>query len=244
MKNEVRSLAKRTIVVLPTFNESENISRLITTITHCFEGVQIFVIDDNSPDGTGRIVDELAADSQLIRIEHRPSKLGLGSAYRYALSHPFVQTFDFIVQMDSDFSHDPTEIPNFVTELNKGNDFVIGSRYIQEGKILDWSARRRLLSRFGNFYIRLMMQLEIRDCTSGFRAFKQKALAQIEPENVPGEGYIFIAAMAKRGAIENLAIKEIPITFIDRTNGRSKMSKKIIFESLIFATRFKFRPGL
>ncbi len=237
MSDQHFHLASQTLVVLPTYNEANNLEALISEIQSEFPGVHIYVVDDNSPDGTGKLADLIAERSPSVHVEHRPAKLGLGTAYRFAFTQPIIDSFDYIIQMDSDFSHEPKEIPAFVKELSTHSDFVIGSRYVPGGNIPNWSLRRRLLSRFGNLYIRLMMGVPIADCTSGYRGFTQKSLSILDPLNVKGEGYIFIAAMAKAGHDKKLKIKEIPITFNDRAAGKSKMTNRVIAESLFLATK-------
>jgi len=238
MSDQHFHLASQTLVVLPTYNEANNLEALISQIQSGFPGVHVYIVDDNSPDGTGKLADIIAERSPSVHVEHRPAKLGLGTAYRFAFTQPIIESFNYIIQMDSDFSHEPKEIPAFVQELSTHSDFVIGSRYVPGGNIPNWSLRRRLLSRFGNQYIRLMMGVPISDCTSGYRGFTQKSLSILDPLNVKGEGYIFIAAMAKAGHDKKLKIKEIPITFNDRAAGKSKMTNRVIAESLFLATKF------
>jgi len=241
MSDQHSQIASRTLVVLPTYNEANNLEALISQIQSGFPGVHVYIVDDNSPDGTGKLADSIAERSPFVHVEHRPAKLGLGTAYRFAFTQPIIDSFDYIIQMDSDFSHEPEQIPNFVKELSGNSDFVIGSRYVPGGNIPNWSVGRKLLSRFGNRYIRFMMGVPIADCTSGYRGFTQKSLKSLNVLSVKGEGYIFIAAMAKAGYDKRLAIKEIPITFNDRVAGKSKMSNRIIAESLFLATKFGIR---
>ena len=238
MSDQQLQLASKTLVVLPTYNELNNLEALINQIQSGFPGVHVYVVDDNSPDGTGKLADTIAERSPFVHVEHRPAKLGLGTAYRFAFTQPIIDSFDYIIQMDSDFSHEPEQIPNFVKELSGNSDFVIGSRYVPGGNIPNWSVGRKLLSRFGNLYIRFMMGVPIADCTSGYRGFTQKSLKSLNVLSVKGEGYIFIAAMAKAGHNKKLKMKEIPITFNDRAAGKSKMSNRIIAESLFLATKF------
>jgi dolichol-phosphate mannosyltransferase len=238
MSDQQLQLASKTLVVLPTYNEANNLEALINQIQSGFPGVHVYVVDDNSPDGTGKLADRIAERSSFVHVEHRPAKLGLGTAYRFAFTQPIIDSFDYIIQMDSDFSHEPEQIPNFVKELSGNSDFVIGSRYMPGGNIPNWSVGRKLLSRFGNLYIRFMMGVPIADCTSGYRGFTQKSLKSLNVLSVKGEGYIFIAAMAKAGHNKKLKMKEIPITFNDRAAGKSKMSNRIIAESLFLATKF------
>ena len=150
MSDQHFQLASETLVVLPTYNEANNLEALIDQIQSGFPGVHIYVVDDNSPDGTGRLADSIAEKSPFVHVEHRPAKLGLGTAYRFAFTQPIIDSFDYIIQMDSDFSHEPEQIPNFVKELSGNSDFVIGSRYVPGGNIPNWSVGRKLLSRFGN----------------------------------------------------------------------------------------------
>ena len=171
MSDQHFQLASQTLVILPTYNEANNLEALISQIQSGFPGVHIYVVDDNSPDGTGQLADSIAKKSPLVHVEHRPAKLGLGTAYRFAFNQQIIDSFDYIIQMDSDFSHEPKEIPNFVKELSTNADFVIGSRYVPGGSITNWSIGRKLLSRFGNHYIRFMMGVPIADCTSGYRGF-------------------------------------------------------------------------
>ena len=238
MSDQQLQLASKTLVVLPTYNEVNNLEALINQIQSGFPGVHVYVVDDNSPDGTGKLADTIAERSPFVHVEHRPAKLGLGTAYRFAFTQPIIDSFDYIIQMDSDFSHEPEQIPNFVKELSGNSDFVIGSRYMPGGNIPKWSVGRKLLSRFGNLYIRFMMGVPSADCTSGYRGFTQKSLKSLNVLSVKGEGYIFIAAMAKAGHNKKLKMKEIPITFNDRAAGKSKMSNRIIAESLFLATKF------
>ena len=238
MSDQQLQLASKTLVVLPTYNEVNNLEALINQIQSGFPGVHVYVVDDNSPDGTGKLADTIEERSPFVHVEHRPAKLGLGTAYRFAFTQPIIDSFDYIIQMDSDFSHEPEQIPNFVKELSGNSDFVIGSRYVPGGNIPNWSVGRKLLSRFGNLYIRFMMGVPIADCTSGYRGFTQKSLKSLNVLSVKGEGYIFIAAMAKAGHNKKLKMKEIPITFNDRAAGKSKMSNRIIAESLFLATKF------
>lgn len=227
----------KTLVVLPTYNEAKNIERLIKTILDSYPGIHIFVVDDNSPDGTGNIVKAITETSTQVHFENRPTKLGLGTAYRYAFTQKIIGDFDFIIQMDSDLSHDPLVIGSFIDHLSSGADMVIGSRYVPGGSIPNWSLLRRALSKYGNYYIRYTMGIPIKDCTSGYRGFKRTALLDIEVQRVPGEGYVFIAAMARMAHQKNCRMIEIPITFHERSSGKSKMSKRIIFESLFIATK-------
>ena len=238
MSDQHSQIASRTLVVLPTYNEVNNLEALISQIQSGFPGVHVYIVDDNSPDGTGKLADSIAERSPFVHVEHRPAKLGLGTAYRFAFTQPIIDSFDYIIQMDSDFSHEPSEIPIFVNELSENMDFVIGSRYVLGGSIPNWSIGRKLLSRFGNYYIRFTMGVPIADCTSGYRGFTQKSLKSLNVLSIKGEGYIFIAAMAKAGHNKKLKMKEIPITFNDRAAGKSKMNNRIIAESLFLATKF------
>jgi dolichol-phosphate mannosyltransferase len=196
------------------------------------------VIDDLSPDGTGAIADEVAAELGQIQVVHRQGKPGLGAAYRHGFALAFEQGFDVIVSMDSDFSHDPAVIPTMLQLLHDGADVVIGSRYVAGGGTQDWPLRRRLLSRWGNRYTGLLLGAKVRDCTAGFRGYRAEVLRGIEPGSTSAEGYAFLTELTRRLARSNATIVETPILFKDREKGTSKMSGRIIVESMLLVTRW------
>ena len=225
-------------VVLPTYNESENIARLLTQLRNVLPAARLFVVDDNSPDGTGDIAERCARELGGIEELHRPGKQGLGSAYRQGFTHVIAQGVDVVVSMDVDFSHDPLAIPAMLAEIESGSDAVIGSRYVSGGGTKNWPLHRRLLSRWGNLYTGAVLGVKVRDCTSGFRAYRSSALAAIAPETTKAEGYAFLSELVVRLSRRGLKISEVPILFIDRENGTSKMSGRIIIESMLLVTRW------
>ena len=228
----------RVAVVLPTYNECENIARLLTQLRTVVPDGRLYVVDDNSPDGTGDIAERCAAELGGIEVIHRPGKQGLGSAYRQGFAHVIAQGVDVIVSMDVDFSHDPLSIPAMLAAIDAGSDAVIGSRYVNGGGTKNWPLHRRLLSRWGNLYTGAVLGVKVRDCTSGFRAYRASALAAIAPETTKAEGYAFLSELVVRLSRRGSKISEVPILFIDRENGTSKMSGRIIVESMLLVTRW------
>ncbi len=228
----------RVAVVLPTYNESENIARLLTQLRTVVPDGRLYVVDDNSPDGTGDIAERCATELGGIEVIHRPGKQGLGSAYRQGFAHVIAQGADVIVSMDVDFSHDPLTIPAMLAAIDSGSDAVIGSRYVNGGGTKNWPLHRRLLSRWGNLYTGAVLGVKVRDCTSGFRAYRASALAAIAPETTKAEGYAFLSELVVRLSRRGSKISEVPILFIDRENGTSKMSGRIIVESMLLVTRW------
>lgn len=226
----------RSILVLPTYNEAENIRRFIETVLECAPGIHVLVIDDDSPDGTGGIVDDLGSQHRGVRVIHRRHERGLGSAYRTGFRKVHGEPYDVVVTMDADFSHDPREIPEMIRLIEAGADVVVGSRYCPGGRIADWPWHRRALSKWANRYTRIMLGVRAFDCTSGYRAYRAAALDAIETENVPGDGYVFLSQIIYRAGKAGLAIAEHPITFKDRELGQSKMNWRVISESMLLVT--------
>lgn len=226
----------RSILVLPTYNELENLRRFVEAVLQSSPGIHILVIDDDSPDGTGAIADDLSSKHPGVRVIHRKHERGLGSAYRTGFRMVHGEPYDVVVTMDADFSHDPKEIPELIRLVESGNDVVVGSRYCPGGKIANWPWHRRALSKSANRFTRMMLGVKISDCTSGYRAYSASALDQIETENVPGDGYVFLSQIIYRAGKAGLRIGEHPITFKDRELGESKMNWKVILESMMLVT--------
>jgi dolichol-phosphate mannosyltransferase len=231
-----------TIVVLPTYNERENIEGILTRLHDVIPDARLMVVDDNSPDGTAQVAEELASRVSRIEVIRRASKDGLGSAYRFAFSRLFddrdLGADDVVVTMDSDFSHDPAVIPSMLASIVNGADAVVGSRYVSGGGTSNWPLHRRLLSRWGNAYTGWILGVEVRDCTSGFRAYRLGALRAIEPQSTRAEGYAFLTELVVRLVRSDFTIEEVPILFTDRTAGTSKMSARIIVESMTLVTKW------
>jgi dolichol-phosphate mannosyltransferase len=228
----------RSVVVLPTYNEAENIALFLRAVREAAPSTNVLVVDDNSPDGTGRIADEVGAEVGGVDVLHRPGKDGLGSAYREGFARVLGGDYDVVLSMDADFSHDPRQIVDFVNRIEEGADLVIGSRYVSGGGTTDWPVRRQLLSRWGNAYTRSILRVPARDCTSGYRAYRAEALASIDPTSTSAEGYAFLTELVRRLARNGAEVVEIPIIFRDRTRGSSKMSGRIIVESMLLVTRW------
>jgi dolichol-phosphate mannosyltransferase len=238
------------VVVLPTYNEAENIVSFLTAIRKASPTTDILVVDDNSPDGTGELADAAADALGQIKVLHRPGKQGLGSAYREGFSRVLnvgsetnsgVLNYDVIISMDADFSHDPAQITDFVERIAEGADIIIGSRYVTGGGTTDWPVYRQLLSRWGNAYTRTILGLPARDCTSGYRAYRSTSLAAIDPTKTSAEGYAFLTELVLRLTRGGASVVEVPIIFRDRTKGKSKMSARIIAESMLLVTRWGVR---
>lgn len=228
----------RTVIVVPTYNERDNIEGFLRTVRATVDDADIVIVDDNSPDGTGRAAEALAAELGQISVVHRQAKEGLGSAYRAGFSHVLDLDYDVVVSMDCDFSHDPATIPTMRTLLADGAELVIGSRYVAGGGVADWPLRRRLLSRWGNAYTRFVLGIPQHDCTSGFRAYRTDAMRSIKPESTSAEGYAFLTELTRRAHRAGLVVVETPIVFKDRERGTSKMSARIIIESMLRITRW------
>lgn len=228
----------RSIVVLPTYNEAESIRPYVRALRAVSDDIELLVVDDNSPDGTGDIVRELGVDDPRIRLLHREAKDGLGAAYRAGFRQVLDEGYDVVVSMDADLSHDPAVIPTMLGLIEAGADVVIGSRYVEGGGTANWPVHRRLLSRWGNAYTRAVLGIGVRDCTAGFRAYRAEVLEAIRPDTTRAEGYAFLTELIRRLDHEGYRIEETPIVFTDRTLGSSKMSPAIIAESMWRVTRW------
>ncbi len=231
----------RAVIVLPTYNERDNIEPYLRAV-RAVSNVDVLVVDDNSPDGTADLVRELGSELGGIEVLQREAKSGLGSAYRAGfdkvLGAAGDDAYHVVISMDADLSHDPAVLPEMLTLIDEGADTVIGSRYVRGGGTTDWPVRRQLLSKWGNAYTRRLLRLAPHDCTSGYRAYRASALAAIEPSNTSAEGYAFLTELVRRLTRHGYRIVEIPIVFRDRTRGKSKMSGRIIVESMLLVTRW------
>lgn len=220
----------RTIVIIPTYNEAENVSPLIERILHLDEDVDILVIDDNSPDGTGEVVDAIAAKDARVQIIHREAKLGLGTAYTAGFMRALEQGYDRIMTMDADFSHNPRYIPALL-RLTENYDLAIGSRYVPGGGVRLWGVHRRLLSWGANLFARSVLGLHAHDCTAGFRCYRASVLEAIDPCSIQADGYSYLLEMLWRVQKAGFRIAETPIVFTDRRRGASKISQKEILHA-------------
>jgi len=238
-----RVIGVRTLVVLPTFDEAENINEVLRRVRAALSDATILVVDDGSPDGTADIVDALAVELGPLEVLRRRKKAGLGSAYRAGFRIGIDRGFEALVEMDSDLSHDPAALPSLLAPLEQESDIglVVGSRYIPGGSIPHWSLHRRLLSEWGNRYASIMLGLKVRDSTSGFRAYRADAVAKIDLERIRADGYGFQIEMAYTIARTGWRVVESPIAFVDRVRGTSKMSSYIVVEALGLVTWWSLR---
>ncbi|HUQ42952.1 MAG TPA: polyprenol monophosphomannose synthase [Candidatus Limnocylindria bacterium] len=230
-----------TWVVLPTYDEAENLPGIAAAILEHVPGATLLVVDDGSPDGTGDLAEQLAAADPRVRVRHRPGKAGLGRAYLDGFRVALDGGATSLVQMDADWSHDPAVLPNLLAPITAGEaDLVIGSRYVAGGKVLDWGIGRRLISRGGSIFARTVLGLKPNDLTGGFKAWRGATLAAIPFDGVHAGGYVFQIEMTHRASRGGARIAEVPITFQDRRVGRSKMSRRIIFEALLVVVRLRW----
>ncbi len=229
----------KAFVVIPTYNEKENVSTLTTAVLAQHEGIQILYVDDNSPDGTGAIIDDLVAANNRVHVLHRSGKLGLGSAYREGFTKALALGADYLLEMDADFSHDPAALPLFLSAITD-NDLVIGSRYLNGVSVVNWPIRRLILSYCASVYTRLVTGLQVRDCTSGFKCFRRSTIEAIDLSRVTSDGYSFQIEMNYRCMEKGFSIAEIPIIFIDRHAGTSKMSGSIVREAVLMVWKLRF----
>lgn len=220
----------RYLIVVPTYNEADNLERLTNTLLSD-PAAHLLILDDHSPDGTGQIADRLAAREDRVSVIHRPRKMGQGSAYVVGFEFALGRDFSHVVQMDCDFSHDPLDVPRLLVALEGGADVAIGSRYTRGGEVEGWGITRRLLSWFANTYTKCALGFEIKDWTSGFKAFTRESLGILMAHSDYLEGYGFHVEETFRARAAGLVVREVPITFTDRVLGRSKMGKQIMWEA-------------
>ncbi len=230
----------RTLIVTPTYNEKDNIVRFLDALRSTFEEADILVVDDGSPDGTGQIVDDYAAKDSHVRVMHRAGKQGLGTAYLQAFARGLEEGYDRFFEMDADLSHDPQYLKDFVRALDEGADVVIGSRNIPGGGVEGWGLGRHVLSKGGSLYSRTILGLDVRDLTSGYKAFTRRALEAIDLGAVRSNGYSFQIEMTFRALLKGMKVTEVPIVFVDRTAGRSKMSRRIFVEAIGVVWKLRF----
>lgn len=226
----------RSVIVLPTYNERANIGIFLRSVRSLDVDVDVLVVDDASPDGTAAAARNVAAELGGIRVLDRAGKDGLGSAYRAGFDQVLAEGYDVVISMDADLSHDPGVVPTMLELVEGGADAVIGSRYVDGGGTTDWPLHRRLLSKWGNAYTRAVLRLSAKDCTSGFRAYRAEALRAIEPTTTEAEGYAFLTELVRRLDRTGATVVETPITFRDRERGKSKMSGRIVVESMWLVT--------
>jgi dolichol-phosphate mannosyltransferase len=250
----------RAVIVLPTYNERENVDGFLRAVRRVpladDDELDVLIVDDSSPDGTAEVARQTATEldgapdhnAGSTSVLVRPGKAGLGSAYREGFGRVLGRSdgmaYDVVISMDADLSHDPAVIPRMLGLLAEGADAVVGSRYVRGGGTTDWPVRRQLLSKWGNTYTRAVLGLDTRDCTSGFRAYRSDALRAVDPMSTGAEGYAFLTELVRRLTRAGYKVVETPIVFRDRTAGRSKMSGRIIAESMLLVTRWGIKDLL
>ena len=229
----------RAVVIIPTYNEADNIERFLTQVRRDAPNTDILVVDDNSPDGTAQIAETVAQQLGSIKVLNRTGKRGYAAASREAMQSALNAGYEIIATIDADFSHDPLVLEQLTAQVANGSSLVIGSRYVAGGKVTNWSLFRRVLSKVGNLYTAFCLQLKIKDCTSGFRAYSAKSLAKINLSDLTADGYAFLTEMAFVISRNGLGkVTEVPINYVDRAFGDSKMNTKIMRESMVLVTRW------
>lgn len=225
------------LVIMPTFNELANLEHSVTELFKYNPAVNLLIVDDSSPDGTGSLADRLASEDKRIQVLHRKEKTGLGPAYLAGFDFAFAKKYEFVIEMDADGSHRAIDLPKLIAE-SASADLVIGSRWIDGGAVLNWPAHRRAISKLGNFYTRLMLRTKVRDMTAGFRIYRTALLKQLDLKTVASHGYSFQVEMAWRATQRKARVVEVPITFIEREQGVSKMTGAIVVEALWLVTKW------
>ncbi|MGN6522694.1 MAG: polyprenol monophosphomannose synthase [Actinomycetes bacterium] len=234
-------LRRQTVVVVPTYNERDSLPGAVSRLRAAVPEATILVVDDNSPDGTGELADSLAAADEHVRVLHRPGKEGLGAAYLAGFAAALQQGAEAVVEMDADGSHRAEDLPRLLAALDDGADVVLGSRWVSGGATVNWPLTRQLISRAGTTYARVVLGTRIRDITGGFRAYRAEALRKLDLDTVTSQGYCFQIDLAWRAVQAGLEVVEVPITFVERELGESKMSTDIVREAILQVTRWGLR---
>jgi dolichol-phosphate mannosyltransferase len=233
----------KSLVIIPTYNELDNVQKLIPDILSRYENVDILVVDDNSLDGTGTYIARLSETNKRLNLIQREKKLGLGTAYITGFKYALQNGYSYVFEMDADYSHDPKEIENFLKTV-KDNDLVLGSRYLSGVNVINWPMSRLILSYFANFYTRFVTGLPVHDATGGYKCFRREVLEAIDLDKVKSNGYAFQIEMTFKAWKKGFRIKEISIIFVDRMKGKSKMSKKIVREAILMVWKLRLRSVL
>jgi dolichol-phosphate mannosyltransferase len=229
------------LVIIPTYNERENLGPITSAVLAAEPRVDVLVVDDNSPDGTGVLADELAAKEPRLRVLHREKKEGLGRAYLHAFRWALEHDYQYVIEMDADFSHDPKYLPGLIdAAMSGGADLVLGSRYVEGGGTVNWGVLRQLISQGGSLYARSILGVRVRDLTGGFKCFNRRVLEGINLDEVVSTGYGFQIELTYRALKKGYAVKEVPIVFEDRRVGQSKMSRKIFVEAMTMVWKLRF----
>lgn len=228
------------LVIIPTYNERDNLGPITEAVLKADSRVDILVVDDNSPDGTGQLADELAAREPRIKVLHREKKQGLGRAYLHAFRWALEHAYRYVIEMDADFSHDPRFLSGLIDTAVNGADIALGSRYVEGGGTVNWGVSRQLLSQGGSLYARTILGVKVRDLTGGFKCFNRRVLEAIDLDAVQSSGYAFQIELTYRALKKGFTVKEVPIVFEDRRVGHSKMSKKIFLEAVTMVWKLRF----
>jgi len=229
----------KTLIIIPTYNEFDNLRPLLQEIFSFAHAVDVLIVDDNSPDGTGKLADQIHVENPQVNVLHRAGKLGLGTAYIAGFKYAVEHGYDAAFEMDADFSHDPRYLPDFLQKIENA-DLVIGSRYVEGGDTPNWSLLRRFISGGGNIFARFMLGIPVHDCTAGYRCYRRQVLESIELDTIESQGYAFQVELAYRVYKHGFKIVETPIIFMDRRVGKSKMSRTIFLEGLTWVIRTRF----
>jgi dolichol-phosphate mannosyltransferase len=222
----------RVIIVMPTYNERQNLDGMASRVRESVPDADLLIVDDNSPDGTGDLADKLVADDGQVHVLHRAGKQGLGAAYLDGFRWGLARGYDILVEMDADGSHPPEQLPDLLDRIAAGADLVIGSRWVKGGSTVNWPRYREFISRGGSLYTRLALGIDLRDATAGYRAFRSTALEKLDLSEVDSQGYCFQIDLGNRAIRRGLRVDEVPITFVEREHGTSKMDRKIVVEAL------------
>jgi dolichol-phosphate mannosyltransferase len=233
-------------LILPTYNEAENVNAILTVAGEVLakaapDGFRVLVVDDGSPDGTGRMADEMAAEHEWVQVLHRTEKNGIGPAYLAGFRHALDHGAAYVMEMDSDFSHDPADLARLLQTVYDGADLALGSRYVPGGGVSDWGLLRRFISEGGSTYARLVLGLQVRDLTGGFKCFRREVLEAIRFDRVRSQGYAFQVELTYRAVQAGFEVTEVPIVFRDRQHGQSKMSWRIAAEAMWLVPLLRFR---
>ncbi|MFA7543084.1 MAG: polyprenol monophosphomannose synthase [Candidatus Cloacimonadaceae bacterium] len=233
----------KTLIIIPTYNECENIERLLNILLAKDQKIEVLVVDDNSPDGTADLVKAMMPNDARIHLLERPGKMGLGSAYVTGFKYALERDYEYIMEMDADFSHNPEDVPRLIEAAGK-KDLVIGSRYVTGVNIVNWPFKRLLISYFASKYVRIITGMPIKDPTGGFKCFRRKVLQSIDLQRIMSDGYAFQIEMNFKAWVKGFRIQEIPIVFTERLNGVSKMSRNIVWEAAWMVWLLHFRKLL
>jgi len=233
----------KSLVIIPTYNELENIKKLVPDLLSRYENIDVLIVDDNSPDGTGEYIEDLSVSNNRIKYLGRERKLGLGTAYIAGFKYALQNNYDYIFEMDADYSHDPAEIKNFLIAI-ENSDLVLGSRYLTGVNVINWPMQRLLLSYFANFYTRFVTGLPVHDATGGFKCFRKEVLQAINLDKIRSNGYAFQIEMTFKAWKKGFRVNEISIIFVDRMKGKSKMSRKIVREAILMVWKLRVRSAM